>query len=91
MRPWRRTCCGAKAVWPRWFLSVAAGKCENSGRGSFSFRQPGLSAARAEADGGLLSVYRVRMGSGDTEYYQRDEWLLIPWFYVTVLLDLERP
>ncbi len=61
------------------------------GQGSFSFRQPGLSAARAEADGGLLSVYRVRMGSGDTEYYQRDEWLLIPWFYVTVLLDLERP
>ena len=31
------------------------------------------------------------MGSGDTEYYERSEWLLIPWFYVTVLLDLERP
>jgi len=50
-----------------------------------------LSVARAEADGGLLFVYRVRMDSGDTKYYQRDEWLLILRLYVTVLLDLERP
>ena len=43
------------------------------------------------ADGGLLGTCRVRMGSGDTEYYERSEWLLISWFYVTVLPDLERP
>lgn len=64
---------------------------QKSGQGRFRFRQPGLSAARAEAQGGLLSSYRVRMGSGDTTCYQRDEWLLVPWFYVSVLLDLELP
>lgn len=64
---------------------------EKNGQGRFGFRQPGLSRASAQADGGLLGTYRVRMGSGDTEYYERSEWLLIPWFYVTVLLDLEMP
>ena len=64
---------------------------EKNGQGRFGFRRPGLSRTSAQADGGLLGTCRVRMGSGDTEYYERSEWLLIPWFYVTVLLDLERP
>lgn len=64
---------------------------KKNGQGRFSFRRPGLPRASAQADGGLPGTYRVRMGSGDTEYYERSEWLLIPWFYVTVLPDLERP
>lgn len=64
---------------------------KKDGQGRFSFRRPGLPRESAQADGGLPGTYRVRMGSGDTEYYERSEWLLIPWFYVTVLPDLERP
>lgn len=64
---------------------------KKNGQGRFSFRRPGLPRESAQADGGLPGTYRVRMGSGDTEYYERSEWLLIPWFYVTVLPDLERP
>ena len=77
MRPLVFVCC-------RWEM-------EKNGQGRFGFRRPGLSRTSAQADGGLLGTCRVRMGSGDTEYYERSEWLLIPWFYVTVLLDLERP
>lgn len=77
MRPLVYVCC-------RWEM-------EKNGQGRFGFRRPGLSRASAQADGGLLGTCRVRMGSGDTEYYERSEWLLIPWFYVTVLLDLKRP
>lgn len=63
----------------------------HGGQGRFSFRQPGLPAARAAADDGLLTRYSVRMGSGDTLRYEREEWLLIPWFYVNVTLNLETP
>lgn len=50
-----------------------------------------MSAAAETRRGGRLSSYHVRMGSGDTTCCQRDEWLLVPWFYVSVLLDLELP
>ena len=51
---------------------------KKNGQGRFSFRRPGLPRESAQADGGLPGTYRVRMGSGDTEYYERSEWLLIP-------------
>lgn len=51
---------------------------EKGGRGSFALP-------------GAQSSCRVNMGSGDTEYFRREEWLLIPWFYVSVTLDLEQP
>lgn len=50
-----------------------------------------MSAAAETRRGGRLSSCRVHMGSGDTACYHRDERLLVPWFYVTVPLDLERP
>lgn len=51
---------------------------QKGGRGSFTLP-------------GTQNSCRVTMGSGDTEYFRREEWLLIPWFYVSVTLDLEQP
>ena len=50
-----------------------------------------MSGAAETRRGGRLSSCRVHMGSGDPACYHRDEWLLFPWFYVSVLLDLELP
>lgn len=44
-----------------------------------------MSGAAETRRGGRLSSCR------DTTCCQRDEWLLVPWFYVSVLLDLELP